>query len=978
MNYLLEQAWIQALGWTLLHATWQASLVALTWALTRRFLRKASSHQRYLLAISALGTLLLCSGITFWKVYPDTLSNSTAAVAMNSLTLPNLEAFRLADFKVNPAEQDWQDILHVAIPWLSVIWMLGAMLMGARLSLGFWYLNNLRSQGLHALEQTWQHRAESIAHKMGLSRTWKLWESERVTEPLTLGHLKPIILIPVGMLSGLNPDQVEAILAHEFAHIYRADFLFNLIQSLIEILFFFHPAVWWLSREIRRERELCCDDLAVATLGDAYTYAEALTRLQSFCHSPKHFLTMQAKGNSGSFTARIHRLFTPASTKPSIWKSLSAAILLTLGIMGSGYYAYTQSNEYLQLQPPSTEQADNFTQDSEEQEGIKPIETFTQKQDFHTEVTEKEHAEEVEEETQAEQNILARFVITPKLSDKKFEKFKRKFAQYKLAQSPTITRNGEGKIVDLFFLSKKDCTHAKMGIKNFSRLKIEIRKGKEGKPVLGLKDPIGNPYYIQEEVCPPLEIKQEQELPVLVYLDGKSLDFFEGGINEVLPELIRRGKIKAYEDIGKVSLYAIENGDFTPFIKGENFPPPPPKSVSKPEPHPKKFNIYVLNTWEYLAEKFEKEGKAKHRLYILNENIVGFKKGEIGPVAKELIASSGLDKSKLKAFKINAKDTYEKYKVRAVEVVEITFADNLDSKKPIDCENCDEAPKLKEALKVKTNWKFETEKGNYEVDGQIKYPNNFKEAGQELQNFFFFDGKPLGYKSGDIFEVIAQELSERNLKKIGGIVICDADKSAPEAGNVVQILSEEYEAEYYRRLKEKKNKVLELETLDPNTEIYLDGEVVSQEVLKQIDPAIINTINVMGPTSEKGYERNEERGPVVVIRTKVSIEKPKIATKFNFDQSINLEPAVALKLDVSPNPSPGRFNINFELDQKVEVKFSVRDLQGKVIHKGIPKTYEAGSQKIIWNAEDEANGVYLIQLETKEGIITNKRVILKR
>jgi len=413
MNYFLEQSWVQALGWTLLHSTWQASLVAIMWAIAKYILQNNSAHLRYLAAISALLILIACSGITFWKVYPMQTAISSPDISVESISLSSLETATFPNsVKTDELKNShWEDLFTGIAPWLSMLWILGASIMGLRFSTGIFHLHKLRNKGLQDLELSWQNRAESLAHKMGLKSNWLIRESSLITEPLTLGHFKPIILIPAGMLSGLSPEQVEAILAHEFAHIYRADFLVNLIQSLIEILFFFHPAVWWLSREIRRERELCCDDRAVATMGDAYTYAEALTQLQLFRHSPKHFLAMQAKGNSGSFTARIKRLFIPQRSRPSAWKSFSAVLLLTLGIMGTGYYAYTQTAKDLleQKKIPISDQNEG----------------------------------EIEANTENQHNILAEYLLSPNISDAEYKAIKSEIVR--LARKSTrIIRNENG------------------------------------------------------------------------------------------------------------------------------------------------------------------------------------------------------------------------------------------------------------------------------------------------------------------------------------------------------------------------------------------------------------------------------------------------------------------------------------------------------------------------------------------------------
>ena len=444
-------------------------------------------------------------------------------------------------------------------------------------------------------------------------------------------------------------------------------------------------------------------------------------------------------------------------------------------------------------------------------------------------------------------------------------------------------------------------------------------------------------------------------------MDGKSQGFYEGGVNEVFPQLIKKGIIQAHEDIGKVSFYAIENGDMYPFFLGEQLPPPPP--VSRPEPHHKKFNIYVLNSWEYLAKKFDQEGEEKTRMYFFDGQSVGLKKGNIKHVIMDLCKTKEVDTKSITAHKLNAVEAQTKYNVKAVEVIDIV-------------------------LKARKNALVDTKEGAFEISGSVQELTNkgsrriYEKEFNNKQNFYLFDGQPLGYLEGEVFGVIAKEIKARNIEVIGGIVICDADKSDSQAGKVVQILSEEYEATYYKRLKEGRNEVLKMEDVDPKAVVIVDDVVVSPEVLRQINPEILATINVVGEESIESASSIEEHGPKVVIRTKINIAKPKIATKFNynfdFEEKVDLEPAVALNLEVSPNPSPGTFNINFELEHKLEVKFSVRDLQGKVIHKAQPRTYEPGSQKIIWEANEEANGIYIIQLETGEGIISSKRIVLKK
>jgi hypothetical protein len=168
---------------------------------------------------------------------------------------------------------------------------------------------------------------------MQVSRRVRLLPTDRVDSPSVIGWLRPVILAPVGVLSGLAPQQVEALLAHELAHVRRHDYLVNVLQGIAESLLFYHPAVWWISNQIRTEREHCCDDLAVEASGDVLVYARALAALESM--RPAHFRAALS-ANDGSLLRRIRRLADPmAAHRPAGWGvAWSLGALLLVGIAG--------------------------------------------------------------------------------------------------------------------------------------------------------------------------------------------------------------------------------------------------------------------------------------------------------------------------------------------------------------------------------------------------------------------------------------------------------------------------------------------------------------------------------------------------------------------------------------------------------------------------------------------------------------------
>ncbi len=203
--------------------------------------------------------------------------------------------------------------LDPALPWLLAGWVAGVLLLSTRF-LGSWVrVQRLRRRSASPVPSEWHLVLSRLCRELKLSRTVRLLQSAAVEVPTALGWLRPVILLPACALAGLSPIQLEAILAHELAHIRRGDFLVNLLQSLVEVLLFYHPAVWWLSARIRAERELCCDDVAAELCGDPLLLARALTDLEALrvppAPSPTH---LALAANGGSLMHRVRHLLYPA------------------------------------------------------------------------------------------------------------------------------------------------------------------------------------------------------------------------------------------------------------------------------------------------------------------------------------------------------------------------------------------------------------------------------------------------------------------------------------------------------------------------------------------------------------------------------------------------------------------------------------------------------------------------------------------
>ena len=291
---------MNAWGWALLNFVWQGAIVGGVAALLLAVLRGAPARWRY--AVCAL-SLLLC------------------------LALPLAQCLDLA----MPGEGDFTTELQPLaeqMPALVTAWALGAGLMLARLALGLAWVGRARRRSTPAPAE-WQARLDTLARRLGLRRAVSLRLLPGLVGPIAMGALKPCVLLPAALLSRLPVDLLEALLAHELAHVRRWDYLANLLQSAVEALLFFHPVVWWLSARMRAERELVADQISAELLGQVdggrrlALALHALSELDSEGTAP--LLTPAARG--GNLLGRIEHLLAPRPQATG-WKLALPALLI--------------------------------------------------------------------------------------------------------------------------------------------------------------------------------------------------------------------------------------------------------------------------------------------------------------------------------------------------------------------------------------------------------------------------------------------------------------------------------------------------------------------------------------------------------------------------------------------------------------------------------------------------------------------------
>lgn len=324
MITLLNQPWTDRLGWTLLHFLWQGILVATLYALARALAgSRISARGRYAIACASLLAMSAAPALTYWW-----LGDSGPAARIGSFA--DWGARQLAaGVAYSPVTDPWQQ----AMPGIVIVWFAGAAACSLRLLMGFISAAALRRSPPSPMPAEWRQTLDRLIERMHVSRSVRLLATDRVDSPSVIGWLRPVILAPVGVLCRLAPEQVEALLAHELAHVRRHDYLVNVLQGIAESLLFYHPAVWWISNQIRAEREHCCDDLAVAASGDVLVYARALAELESM--RPAH-CKAALSASDGSLLRRIRRLTNPvAAHRPAGWGAAwSLGSLLLLGIAG--------------------------------------------------------------------------------------------------------------------------------------------------------------------------------------------------------------------------------------------------------------------------------------------------------------------------------------------------------------------------------------------------------------------------------------------------------------------------------------------------------------------------------------------------------------------------------------------------------------------------------------------------------------------
>jgi bla regulator protein blaR1 len=293
----LWQGEIEAIASALLHFVWQGALILLVYAAARRAWR-SDPRARLRAGHAALIALAVAPAVTLALRWP--LPEPTAATGAQAIA-----ATQGVGALVDAGQAEW-------MPWLVVLWALGVLLLAGRAG---WQWHSLRMICARArpLESSWQQTMRSLGQRFGLERPIAVLESSEIGAPSLIGWIKPVVLLPAGLCLRLPTAQVELVLAHEIAHLRRYDHLVNLLQVMVETLLFYHPAVHWISRRVREDREQCCDDLVADVCHARIDYARALLAIAEQ-RSTLPRLAIAAGG--GQLLARVERIVGSERQRP--------------------------------------------------------------------------------------------------------------------------------------------------------------------------------------------------------------------------------------------------------------------------------------------------------------------------------------------------------------------------------------------------------------------------------------------------------------------------------------------------------------------------------------------------------------------------------------------------------------------------------------------------------------------------------------
>ncbi|MDO9373880.1 MAG: M56 family metallopeptidase [Ferruginibacter sp.] len=356
---LFSESFIKAISYTLVHSLWQGMILGLVAGAIILLTRSKKPSTRYNALAASLVGFTAATIATFW-----TQLGSLATKSIQAVEVTNIPTATYAGAELHPVAGSTNFLDQVLYTfnsyadWLVLGWMTIILLKSIQLTAGLVQAHKLKSSQVNAVSEYWNEKLVQLGRQMALHKVVCLLESRRVQVPAVIGFMKPVILIPAGLLSQLSPAEVEAILLHELAHIRRKDYLVNILQHFVEIIFFFNPAVRWVSGLIKAERENCCDEIAVSQTNSKNNYISALVAFHEKAQQQLPTFIPAFAGEKNHLLNRVKRIiYNNNKTLNNMEKKiLAAGVILT-----SLFFVAFTSREQQPVKSPSTEIADQST-----------------------------------------------------------------------------------------------------------------------------------------------------------------------------------------------------------------------------------------------------------------------------------------------------------------------------------------------------------------------------------------------------------------------------------------------------------------------------------------------------------------------------------------------------------------------------------------------------------------------------------------
>jgi bla regulator protein blaR1 len=332
MTALSHSNFLQALGWAVLNSLWQLALLWVVYQLITAVFKINKPAQK-----SSLSILFLYAGFA-WFIFTfiSIAADKSAAISSDYIGLMNIDG--------NQAVNNW---LHTTLPIASLLYLLLLVLPALNFVRNFRYVQVIRRYGISKADVKWRMFVQKVGSQMGINKPVQVWMSELITSPVTIGYLKPVILLPLAAMNHLSVEQTEAVLLHELSHIRRFDYLTNLITRIIQTILYFNPFVKAFTTIIERERERSCDDMVIQFQYEPHGYASALLALEKVSGLTRQSLAVPVSGN------KRHELLNRVESILGIQKKKGIPFNRIAGVL-AGILCLIALNALLLLGKPST------------------------------------------------------------------------------------------------------------------------------------------------------------------------------------------------------------------------------------------------------------------------------------------------------------------------------------------------------------------------------------------------------------------------------------------------------------------------------------------------------------------------------------------------------------------------------------------------------------------------------------------------